>query len=52
VIKVLHGSIKAFYYDSLDIPVNQQGPPVNLKKGDVTWISPENYQVHKLWNDS
>ncbi|KAJ7831319.1 hypothetical protein B0H14DRAFT_2592761 [Mycena olivaceomarginata] len=40
VIKVLHGKIK---------PI---GPPANLEKGDITWIDPENYQVHQLSNES
>ncbi|KAI0273448.1 RmlC-like cupin domain-containing protein, partial [Gloeopeniophorella convolvens] len=50
VIRVLHGKIQAFYYDSLELPPRQLGPPALLKKGDVTWISDKSYQVHQLVN--
>ena len=51
VIKVLHGKIKAYYFTSLydAMPI---GPPARLEKGDITWIDPENYQVHQLSNES
>ncbi|KAJ7239518.1 RmlC-like cupin domain-containing protein [Mycena rebaudengoi] len=51
VIKVLHGKIKAYYFTSL-YDANPIGPPANLEKGDITWIDPENYQVHQLSNES
>ncbi|KAJ3756185.1 hypothetical protein EV360DRAFT_48420 [Lentinula raphanica] len=52
IIKVLYGTIHAFFYDSL---VNSGGPrlimdKVELKTGDITWISPQHYQVHQLKN--
>ncbi|KAJ3847274.1 hypothetical protein EV368DRAFT_69240 [Lentinula lateritia] len=52
IIKVLYGTIHAFFYDSL---VNPGGPrmimdKVELKTGDITWISPQHYQVHQLKN--
>jgi hypothetical protein len=51
VIKVLQGKIKAYYFTSL-YDAQSIGPPVNLEKGDITWIDPENYQVHQLSNES
>jgi len=51
VIKVLHGKIKAYYFTTLH-DVQQLGPPANLEKGDITWIDPENYQVHMLSDES
>ncbi|KAJ4472344.1 hypothetical protein J3R30DRAFT_1073203 [Lentinula aciculospora] len=52
IIKVLYGTINAFFYDSL---VNPGGPrmimdKVELNTGDITWISPQHYQVHQLKN--
>ncbi|KAK2755774.1 hypothetical protein FQN54_005924 [Arachnomyces sp. PD_36] len=53
VIKVLHGMINATYYDSLTSP---GGPyeinTAELREGIVTWIGPNNYQIHKLHNDT
>ncbi|KAJ3992274.1 hypothetical protein F5050DRAFT_1579858 [Lentinula boryana] len=54
IIKVLYGTIHAFFYDSI---VNPGGPrlimdKVELKTGDITWISPQHYQVHQLKNMS
>ncbi|VDB87461.1 unnamed protein product [Peniophora sp. CBMAI 1063] len=51
VIKVLHGKIKAYYFTSLH-DAHPIGPPANLEKGDITWIDPENYQVHQLSNEN
>jgi len=51
VIKVLHGKIKAYYFTSL-YEAQPIGPPANLEKGDITWIDPENYQVHQLSNEN
>ncbi|KAF2722171.1 hypothetical protein K431DRAFT_245419 [Polychaeton citri CBS 116435] len=50
VIKVLHGDIHASFYDNLDSPklINT----ASLKKGDITWIGPNNYQIHKLHNET
>ncbi|KIJ51964.1 hypothetical protein M422DRAFT_223367 [Sphaerobolus stellatus SS14] len=51
IIKVLHGSIMAYYFESLKNPLSI-GQGAKLKKGDVTWISSDNYQVHQLRNES
>ncbi|KAJ7482462.1 hypothetical protein FB451DRAFT_1364525 [Mycena latifolia] len=51
VIKVLHGRIKAYYLTGLYKPL-PIGPPAKLEKGDITWIDPENYQIHRLSNES
>ncbi|KAK7444773.1 hypothetical protein VKT23_015090 [Stygiomarasmius scandens] len=53
VIKVLHGAIECTYYDSL-----QESPepnplfpnPTVLNKGEITWLSPKIYQIHRLRN--
>ncbi|THU81665.1 hypothetical protein K435DRAFT_635125, partial [Dendrothele bispora CBS 962.96] len=54
IIKVvLHGAIECTYYDSLqeDPEPNPIFPnPTVLKKGDVTWLSPKIYQIHRLRN--
>ncbi|KAM7183531.1 RmlC-like cupin domain containing protein [Naviculisporaceae sp. PSN 640] len=53
IIKVLHGSIVSRYYDSIG---GESGPlplgSARLHKGAVTWLSPENYQIHQLQNQS
>ena len=45
--------IKATYYDSL---TSHGGPhemnTAELTEGMVTWIGPQNYQIHKLHNDT
>ncbi|KAF7302580.1 hypothetical protein HMN09_00892500 [Mycena chlorophos] len=51
VIKVLYGEIKAYYFTSL-YEAHPVGPPANLHKGDVTWLDPNNYQVHQLSNEN
>ncbi|KAK0707799.1 RmlC-like cupin domain-containing protein [Lasiosphaeris hirsuta] len=48
VIKVLCGQIDATYYDSL-LDGHKIGI-ASLKKDDVTWLSPQNYQIHELRN--
>ncbi|KAG8630742.1 hypothetical protein KVT40_002361 [Elsinoe batatas] len=50
VIKVLHGDINCTWYTSLSSPCVLGS--ANLKKGMVTWIGDENYQVHKLHNET
>lgn len=54
VIKVLHGSINVFYYDSLssDPGPYQLAPPEVLTKDQITWMSKDCYQVHQLFNRS
>lgn len=45
--------INATFYDSLTSP---GGPheinTAELREGMVTWIGPDNYQIHKLHNDT
>jgi hypothetical protein len=39
------------WYDSLKASgPNPLGNPATFKKGAVTWLSPQNYQVHQLDN--
>jgi len=55
VIKVLYGTINAYYFDSIDKPdekPRQSGSPAELREGDITWISKDNYQIHQLRNES
>lgn len=51
VIKILHGglTIKVFnkHVDRPDAPALMQ---FDVKEGDVTWISPNWFQTHQLWN--
>lgn len=51
VIKVLHGKINASYFNKLDQVNIKLEPDIMLEKDNVTWIGPENYQVHQLHND-
>ncbi|KAI9147201.1 RmlC-like cupin domain-containing protein [Paramyrothecium foliicola] len=48
VIKVLHGSINCTWYTSLTKPI--EIGRASLRKGNVTWIGDNNYQIHKLHN--
>ncbi|KAF7969452.1 hypothetical protein HWV62_22333 [Athelia sp. TMB] len=53
VIKVLHGEISASYYTKLDKKSGiKLEPDYTFYKEQVTWISPDQYQVHQLHNDS
>ncbi|GLB44970.1 hypothetical protein LshimejAT787_1900480 [Lyophyllum shimeji] len=53
VIKVLHGEICASYYSKLDAQTMiKLEPDHTFKQGQVTWIGPDNYQVHQLHNES
>ncbi|KIM79005.1 hypothetical protein PILCRDRAFT_10664 [Piloderma croceum F 1598] len=51
VIKVLHGKINASYFNKLDKVNVKLEPDIMLEKGNITWIGPDNYQVHQLHND-
>jgi len=51
VIKVLHGKINASYFNKLDKLNIKLEPDVMFEKGNITWIGPDNYQVHQLHND-
>lgn len=53
IIRVIHGGLTIRFYnkqtDSIsDTPLSS----IDVKKGDCTWISPNWYQTHKLWNHS
>ncbi|KAF2149947.1 hypothetical protein K461DRAFT_323454 [Myriangium duriaei CBS 260.36] len=55
VIKVLHGQIQCTWYDNLgtsSVQPAELGPPGILQEGQITWIGPNNYQIHKLENVS
>jgi hypothetical protein len=53
VIKVLHGDIKVRWYNPLAQKDNDHLAPLmeqTFSRGDVTWLTPEMYQTHKLEN--
>ncbi|KAH8726011.1 RmlC-like cupin domain-containing protein [Phaeosphaeriaceae sp. PMI808] len=52
VIRVLSGAIQCTWYDSLESEKNptQLGNPCLLRKGHVTWLGENQYQVHSLEN--
>ena len=52
VIKVLHGGLTIRIYNK-DLALAEMCSPLlsfDVKQGDITWISPNWYQSHKLWN--
>ena len=51
VIKVLHGGLTISIYNKHVESCKEQAVlEFDVKKGDVTWISPNWYQTHRLWN--
>ena len=52
IIKVVHGSISVHVHNK-KVKHHDQEPlkKVTISKGDVTWISPNWYQTHRLIND-
>ncbi|MEG5001254.1 hypothetical protein [Microcoleus sp. B4-D4] len=50
IIKILHGEIVAEYYPELSIDQQDYFTCAYLKKGDVTWLSNDFYQTHRLYN--
>ena len=53
VIKVLHGGLTIHVYNKhTDSDDHPELFHFNVKEGDVTWISPNWYQTHKLWNST
>lgn len=53
IIRVIHGGLTIRFFnkhtDSIkDKPISS----IDVKKGDCTWITPNWYQTHKLWNHS
>ena len=53
IIKVVHGSINVHVHNKM-VKEHDQAPlkKVTISKGDVTWISPNWYQTHRLINDT
>ena len=50
-IKVLHGKINLLYFAKLDKKFSiKLEPDIMLEKGNITWIGPDNYQIHQLHN--
>ena len=67
VIRVLHGGLNIRYYNKASVsvlpgdkfddcdcvqPATKIIGEFPVKKGDVTWISPNWYQTHMLWNNT
>lgn len=50
IIKVLHGQIWVELYPKLDAQVLDYYAEAEFKQGDVTFLSPQFYQTHKLIN--
>lgn len=51
VIKVLHGGLTVHIYNKhTDSDSASEVLKFDVKQGDVTWLSPNWYQTHKLWN--
>ena len=53
IIKVVHGSINIHVHNK-NVKTDNQEPlkKVTISKGDVTWISPNWYQTHRLINNT
>lgn len=52
VIKVLHGGLTIKVFNK-HVFVTTDAPPLqkfDVKAGDITWISPNWFQTHQLWN--
>lgn len=49
IIKVLHGGLRAEIYNR---DMKTLIKHYNIRKGDVTWMSPYWYQCHRLFNDT
>ena len=50
VIKVLFGGLTISVFNKHPVEQDKCLSKFDVKKGDVTWISPNWYQTHKLWN--
>lgn len=51
VIKVLHGGLTVYIYNKhTECDSEPELLNFDVKQRDVTWISPNWYQTHKLWN--
>ena len=51
MLQVLHGEIRARYYSDLKHTIKLENP-AGFRKGDITWLSEYDYQIHKLKNKS
>jgi hypothetical protein len=52
---MLHGSLRSEWYNPLGAYQNEEIKPVKvgyISKGDITWMTPCYYQVHKLINEN
>jgi len=53
VIKVIHGGLTIRIYNKhVDDVQDEVLQTIDVKKGDCTWISPNWFQTHELWNHS
>ena len=53
IIRVIHGGLTVrFFNKHADSIKDEPLCSIDVKKGDCTWISPNWYQTHKLWNHS
>ena len=52
VIKVLHGQIQSRWFAGLKPELMNYYDKCDLHAGDVTWLSPDYYQTHQLFNPS
>lgn len=50
VIKVLHGQIKISLFSTLSPEITQPWGSLIATKGDVTFLTPDYYQIHQLFN--
>ncbi|MGB0683932.1 MAG: cysteine dioxygenase [Magnetovibrionaceae bacterium] len=50
IIKVLHGSLTANIYPTLSADEVNTFRSIELKEGDVTWLTPAQQQTHQLYN--
>ena len=50
IIKVLHGSIRCMWYRSLSKDGCQPYGQTTLTQGQITWLDPDQYQTHRLYN--
>ncbi|KAK0549523.1 hypothetical protein OC844_006857 [Tilletia horrida] len=52
VIKVLHGKIQVNWYSGLAPGINKPWGSTIAYAGEVTFLTPTNYQIHRLYNPS
>ncbi len=50
VINVLHGTITVSVFAALSIAAEKPWGDITFKEGDVTFLSPDYYQIHRLHN--